>query len=191
VKTLRYYVELAEADELARRYFVMNAFDGALTVLGVIVGAFVGGEAEPKVIISAGVGASLAMGLSGGIGAYVAERAERSRALKELETHMFKDLQDTLIGKASRAAAYWVAFVDGVSPAIAALIPLSPLIFARLTPMPVDLALSASIVLNLVTLFALGIFLGKISKESIWLHGLLTAGAGALTAVLLFLFLRA
>jgi len=191
VKAFGYYIEVARADELARRYFVMNAFDGALTVLGVMVGAFVGGAAEPRVIISASVGASLAMGLSGAIGAYEAERAERSRALKELEAHMFRSLEDTLIGRASRAAAYWIALVDGIAPAIAALFPLLPILLAWLALIPVALALPASIVLDLAFLFALGIFLGKIAKENIWLHGLLTAGAGALTAVLLLLFLRA
>ncbi|MEM2906290.1 MAG: VIT1/CCC1 transporter family protein [Candidatus Bathyarchaeia archaeon] len=191
MKTLRYYIELAEADELARRYFVMNAFDGALTVLGVIMGAFVSGAAEPKVIITAGVGASFAMGLSGAIGAYEAERAERIRVLKELESHMFRSLQDTLIARASRAAAYWVALVDGMSPAVAALIPLFPLILAQLNFVPTDLAFPASILLNLATLFALGIFLGRIAKENVWIHGLLTLGAGALTAILLFLFFKA
>jgi len=191
MRTIRYLIELAEADEIARRYFVMNAFDGALTILGVIIGAFVGGAVEPKVIISAGVGASLAMGLSGGIGAYVAERAERGRALKELEAHMFTDLQNTVIGKASRAAAYWVAFVDGISPAVAAVIPLFPVIFAQLRLIPVGTAMLAAVVLNLATLFALGVFLGRMSKENIWLHGMIMTGAGALVATLLFVFLRA
>ena len=188
---IRHLIELAEADEIARRYFVMNAFDGALTILGVIIGAFVGGAVDPKVIISAGVGASLAMGLSGGIGAYMAERAERERALKELEAHMFRDLQNTVIGRASRAAAYWVAFVDAISPATAALIPLFPLILAKLKLVPVDMAMLASIALNMATLFVLGAFLGRTSKENIWVHGMIMMGAGALVATLLFLFLRA
>jgi predicted membrane protein (TIGR00267 family) len=191
IMVIRHLIELAEADEIARRYFVMNAFDGALTILGVIIGAFVGGAVDPKVIISAGVGASLAMGLSGGIGAYMAERAERGRALKELEAHMFRDLQNTVIGRASRAAAYWVAFVDAISPAAAALIPLFPLILAQLRLIPVDMAMLASIALNMATLFVLGAFLGRTSKENIWVHGMIMMGAGALVATLLFLFLRA
>ena len=87
----RSYIRVAGASAIARRYFVMNAFDGALTILGVIVGAFMAREVDPRVIMGAGVGASLAMGISGAWGAYMAERAERRRSLKELENQMFKN----------------------------------------------------------------------------------------------------
>lgn len=78
----RSYIKVAKAGAIARRYFVMNAFDGALTILGVIVGAFMAREADPRVIIGAGVGASLAMGISGAWGAYMAERLRDAEALR-------------------------------------------------------------------------------------------------------------
>jgi hypothetical protein len=52
------------ADEIARRYFVMNAFDGALTILGVVVGFAISHEGNARLVLSAGAGASLAMGIS-------------------------------------------------------------------------------------------------------------------------------
>ncbi|MDH3639584.1 MAG: hypothetical protein OES09_14150, partial [Gammaproteobacteria bacterium] len=40
---------------IARRYFVVNGFDGALTMLGLIVGFYVSGEAALSVIVNASV----------------------------------------------------------------------------------------------------------------------------------------
>ena len=44
----RSYITIARASAIARRYFVMNAFDGALTILGVILGAFMATEVDPR-----------------------------------------------------------------------------------------------------------------------------------------------
>jgi hypothetical protein len=64
------YSEISGVNEILRRYFVMNAFDGALTMLGIIMGAFLAGVIDPIVIIKAGMGAGLAMGISGAWGLY-------------------------------------------------------------------------------------------------------------------------
>lgn len=64
----------------------MNAFDGALTMLGVVIGAYVVGVLKPINIISAGIAGSIAMGTSGMIGTYMAEKA----MLKELEHYKLK-----------------------------------------------------------------------------------------------------
>ena len=187
--TFRSYIKVARASAIARRYFVMNAFDGALTILGVIVGAFMAREVDPKVVIGAGVGASLAMGVSGAWGAYMAERAERRRSLKDLENQMFKNLEGSILDKASRAAALWIALVDGLSPALAAAIPLIPFAMVLAHIISVETGLVASLTLNLFTLFTLGVFLGKVSHENVWIHGLLMTGAGILTALLLLALL--
>lgn len=183
------YIRVAKAGAIARRYFVMNAFDGALTILGVILGAFMAREVDPRVIIGAGVGASLAMGISGAMGAYMAERAERRRSLKELENQMFRNLDGSILDKASRAAALWIALVDGLSPALAAAIPLIPFAMALAHIIPVETGLIVSLTLNLLTLFILGVFIGRVSEENVWIHGLLMVGAGILTALLLLAFL--
>jgi predicted membrane protein (TIGR00267 family) len=54
---------------------------------------------------------------------------------------------------------------------------------------PVETGLIASLTLNLFTLFTLGVFLGKVSRENVWIHGLLMVGAGVLTALLLLALL--
>jgi len=54
---------------IARRYFIKNGFDGSLTILGIIVGSWIVGVVEPEIIVTARLGACLAMGVSGIFGA--------------------------------------------------------------------------------------------------------------------------
>jgi len=44
------------ADSISTRYFVTNSFEGAMTMLGVIVGAWASGAINPRVIIGIGLG---------------------------------------------------------------------------------------------------------------------------------------
>jgi len=192
IRSLRRQIEafrrnLAEigADEIARRYFVMNAFDGALTILGVVVGFAVSGEGSPRSVLNAGTGASLAMGISGAVGAYMAETAERRQQLQELENHLFRSLEGSKIDRAARQAALWVALVDGVSPAMAAAIPIIPFLFVLRGMILIQVGIIASILLNLVMLFMLGVFLAKVSGGNMWLRGFLMVGAGFVTVLLL------
>lgn len=172
-------------DEIARRYFVMNAFDGALTILGVVVGFLVSGEQNPSFVLHAGVGAGLAMGISGAVGAYMAEMAERQQQLRELEAHMFKSLEGTKMSRVIHQAALWVAFIDGISPAGAAAIPIIPFLLASRGMIPIQIGIIASILLDIILLFLLGIFLGKISGGNVWLRGFLMMSAGLVTIVLM------
>ncbi len=188
LRKFRSYMEVTEADEIARRHFVMNALDGVLTMQGVIIGAIVSQEVYPRVIVGAGLGASLAMGISGALGAYFTERAERRRSLKDLERHMFRNLEGSIIDKASQAASLWVALIDGLSPALAAILSLIPFFMVLAHMVSIEVALITTITINLSTLFILGIFLGKTSKENIWIHGILMVGAGILMTLVLLIF---
>jgi predicted membrane protein (TIGR00267 family) len=187
VKRYRRFLEIANAGEIARRYFIMDAFNGALTVLGIILGAYIAGVRNVNIILSAVFGASLAMGLSGFWGAYMAERAERTRKLKELEAALFTDLKQTRIHKASLATMVWLAIVDGISPVVVALASVSPFIFTRAGLFPFITALYASIAITIIVLFILGIFLGKISRENMVLNGLRMVSAGVIIAAVLLL----
>lgn len=141
-------------------------------------------------IISASFGAAFAMGISGFMGAYMAEKAERTRHLKELETAMFENLENTILHRASKIASLWIAFVDGVSPAAVAIIIIIPFVLsAKLEVLTFQVASYMSLSITLVILFMLGIFLGKISKENLLWHGLKMVSIGALLA-LFFLLLQ-
>ncbi len=180
------YIRVSNIDEIARRYFVMNAFDGALTMLGILVGAYLSGSEDTRIIISAGIGASIAMGVSGFTGAYMTERAERMRELRELEDAMLLDLNGTMHGKAGRFASVFTAFVDGISPAVAAFIIISP--FTLITQGVLDFggAYAASMVVTLLMLFGLGAYLAKISNESMLRNGLMMILVGMITAAVIY-----
>ncbi|MEM2936183.1 MAG: VIT1/CCC1 transporter family protein [Candidatus Bathyarchaeia archaeon] len=188
LRKFRSYIEITGASEIARRYFVMNAFDGVLTILGIIIGAIVAKEVNPKIIVGAGLGASLAMGISGALGAYLTERAERRRNLKDLERHMLRNLEGSIIDKASLAASLWVALIDGLSPALVAVLSLIPFFMVLAFMISIEVGLIASIAINLFTLFILGIFLGRVSKGNMWVHGILMVGVGVLMALILLMF---
>jgi len=172
---------------IARRYFVKNGFDGSMTMLGIIVGASVVNVTQPEIIVTAGLGACLAMGISGLFGAYMTEKAERKRDLKNLETAMMTKLDDSVISEASSFVSFYAAIVDGGSPILTALISLSPFIFALYGLIVVESAYLISLVVTLVTLFTLGMYLGKIAKENALLYGIQTLVAGVITIVIALL----
>lgn len=182
------YLRLTRADEIARRYFVMNGFDGALATLGVIMGSYAAGAKDPRLVLSAGLGASLAMGISGAWGTYMAERAERIRGLKELEEALFAELEGSVLQKASDAAVITVSIVNATSPIVTSLVSLSPFLLAAYRVIGFDLALSAAVALNSATLFTLGAFLGRISRSNVLLYGGLMVLVGFLTALVIMLF---
>ncbi|UCF28975.1 MAG: hypothetical protein JSW42_04670 [Chloroflexota bacterium] len=185
VSYLREYDKLANISEIARRYFAMNAFDGVLTIIGVLMGNFVAGVGDARIVLSTGLATSVAMGVSGLWGAYLTESAERKRDLDELSRVTLTDLTNTRIGRASRAAIFIVAIVDGLSPFLAALIVLIPFILAGSSE-DLTWAYYTSLGLALLTLFSLGLFLGRISHGRMIVYGLKTVLAGVVSIVISF-----
>jgi len=154
----------------------MNAFDGVLTILGVLVGSYFGHLEDAGKIVILGMTASFAMGVSGFYGAYMTERAERNRALQELEESTLSNLKDTDIGHASTYATIIVSFIDGFSPFAAAAIAVSPFFLGGF--IPINTAYFISFTLAFVELFALGVFLGAISRDRMFFSGIKMVSAG-------------
>lgn len=177
------YDSLANISEIARRYFAMNAFDGVLTIIGVLMGNLTAGVNNPKIVVSTGLATSVAMGVSGLWGAYLTETAERKRGLVELSSQTLTDLNDTRIGRASRVAAVIVALVDGLSPFLAAMLVLTPFFAIGIFP-SITWVYYTSLGMALLTLFALGLFLGHISHENLILYGAKTIIAGVVSIII-------
>lgn len=174
-------------DEIARRAFVNNAFDGALTLLGILMGNLVIGEIRASNIISTGLGVCLAMGMSGAFGRYFSERAERKYALRQIEEYMFTDLSGSILEKESKKKVIIISLIDGLSPTIAAMIPLIPFFLAHAMLITVSLSIILSFILDFSVLFILGVFLGKLSDENILLHGILIVGVGFITGLIILI----
>lgn len=177
------YDRLANIGEIARRYFAMNAFDGVLTIIGVLMGNLTAGVETPKIVLSTGLATSIAMGVSGLWGAYLTEAAERKRDLVELSSQTLTDLNDTRIGRASRVAAVSVALIDGLSPFLAALVVLIPFFATGLFP-TITWVYYTSLGMALFILFALGLFLGHISRGNLIIYGAKTVVAGVVSIII-------
>jgi len=188
LKKIKIYFELSKVAPISRRYFVMNGFDGAMIILGIVIGAYLAGTSNPIWIITTGLGASVAMGLSGFYGAYATEEAERIRTLNNLEKSMLKKLDKSIIGRAGKFATVWVALIDGLSPFFIAIISLIPFIFSILGFIPVVHAIYFSMGITLFILFLLGIFLGKISKKNIIISGIKMLLVGLILTLISFVF---
>ena len=177
---------LVGINEIARRYFAMNAFDGALTIIGVVMGNLVAGVGNTRIVISTGLSTSIAMGISGLWGAYLTESAEREREMDELSRVTLVEMKETRIGRASRVAVLIVAVVDGVSPFLTAVIILIPFFFASLFP-SLQTVYFTSLTVALVVLFLMGVFLGRVSGKS-WIgFGIRTVLAGIFSILIAFL----
>ena len=191
-KRWKQYSNISGVGDITRRYFVMNAFDGALTMLGVVIGAYIAGALNSITIISAGIAGSIAMGASGMSGAYMAEKAERKKKIKDLERAMLTDMSNGLHEKSHKFAATFAAIVDGASPAMAAMFVITPFFLANIGLIDPEFAFFGTIGLTLLVLTLLGIYLAKISEENMILYGiqmlfvgLITAGLCIATSVLL------
>jgi len=181
---LHFLLKLTRAQQIARRYFVTNGFDGALTIMGLAIGFYSSGDVAIPVVISACLGASIALAVSGLASAYVSEAAEREKELRELEQALVAELgEDTEQGRAARWVPVLISAVNGLAPFLIAMIIMTPLWLAQAgVALPVE-PLEATIATAFLMLFLLGAFIGTISGRFwLWsalrmlLIALLTAG---------------
>jgi len=168
----------------------MNSFDGVLTVFGVLIGAFLGGI-EPKGILLAIVGVTVAMTMSGFSGAYVAESAERKKELQEIEDATLEETDNNdIFTEAANFASFFVALVDGLAPAVGSLPMALPFLFAILFPgfLEISFLFIVAFVIGAVELFLLGYAIGKVSDRSPSRFGILMVLMGIVVGFIAILF---
>ncbi len=180
-------LHIYRARGIARRYFITNGFDGALTMLGLLAGFYTSNAVPLSVAVSACLGAAIALFMSGVSSAYLSESAERKKELQELEQAILTDLEDTDFGHASRYVPVMVALVNGLSPLLLSLVIISPLWLAQ-HDFPLHFSpFIIAIILALAVIFLLGIFLGRVSR-TFWLWSGLRSLAVALLTLMIILF---
>jgi len=185
---LKFLLRITSTHDIARRYFVVNGFDGALTMLGIIMGFYISEPANLIIIINACMGAAIALCVSGVSSAYVSEQAERRRALSELEDAMVANLQDGAHAQAARWVPVYIGLVNGFAPLLISLLIILPL-WLSYTGLELFVApIYASIIIAVSLIFLLGVFLGRISSVS-WLRsGIQTLLIAVVTMLLIYLF---
>lgn len=182
-----FILHFLRAWSIARRYMVTNGFDGALTMLGMLTGFYSSGITDLYVVISACLGAAVALFISGVSSAYLSEKAEREQELRELEQSLVVDLQDSDYGKASRYLPIFVALINGLSPLLLSIVILSPLYLAQQGFTFLFSPFINAIIFGFICIFFLGVFLGKIGN-TFWLwSGLRTLIIAVITVVVILL----
>jgi predicted membrane protein (TIGR00267 family) len=160
---------------LARRYIVMNSFDGVLTALAIMISQIA--TKESSIVFHAGIASGLGLAISGITSAYMAEKAERDIEIENLERAMLSELKGRR--EDSRLATLLLAIVNGIAPMLAVLLVISPFAFLAFGP-----AFIISVLFCCMLLFSLGVYLARISDKSMVLYGLQMLIAGIVTAAL-------
>ena len=154
------FLKITGSHTIARRYFVVNGFDGVLTMLGIIMGFYISGKTDIEVIINACLGAAVALAVSGLTSAYMSEAAERQNSLRQLEQAMVADLGNSAHGRAARLIPALIALINGLAPLLLSLLVIVPFWlrdYLPLSPLP------GAIGVALAEIFFLGVFLGQVS----------------------------
>lgn len=153
------------------RYVALGTLDGILAVMGVTlaasgVAAAGGIEIDNFIIGLTGLSGGIALAMSNAFGSFIGERAEESRTLRELEERMMLsegELDDTLIHQQAKRRVYMSMFTHGFSSFIGSFVPVIPfLLIANRTN-----ALITTLIACFIALIGLGIYLGKVSRESL------------------------
>ncbi len=173
------------------RYVALGTLDGILAVMGVTLAASgvasAGGLEIPNYIIGlTGLSGGIALALSNSFGSFIGERSEEVRNIRELEEKMMLDegkLDDTLIHQQAKRRIYMSMFTHGFSSFIGSFVPVMPflLIADRLT------ATITTVILCFTALIILGIYLGKVSRESLLRTSVEIVLIGILISVVSFL----
>lgn len=185
INYFKYYIKLTDANKIARRYFIMNSFDGIVTILGVISGALASGLVDPGVVFGIGLSAAIAMGLSGIAGTFMAEKAERDLELDRLEKSVLMDLSNSVHGKAIRVTIIYVSVINALSIIVASLVAMMPLLLGMMNIVDPLTSIYSSIVVAFIYLFVLGSRLGSLTGKNIIIEGLKMVIIGIITAAII------
>ncbi len=153
-----------------------GAIDGALSTLGIVIGAL---GAGPVVIISAGLSGGAANGLSNMFAAVSAEKTEMLSDLSEIEDAMLKDnLRNTIIHEIQNKKVRLRGVVDGIATIFGAMIPVAPYFFFESTQ-----AVFISVALTSLLAFFLGFCMAQVSGRSILRLGIKMAVIAIVVAI--------
>jgi len=182
IKRIKEYNNIANISKIIRRYFAINGFDGAITIIGALVGSYIIGIDDYKHVVITGSAICISLGVSGVWSAYSSESAERKKEIRDLEESVLRNLEETVISKAQKFAAGVLAVVNGLSPVLTGFIPLIPFLFGRI--LPIYICYYAGFALAFLILFGIGLFLGKISRSNLIISGMKMVTAGICCVIL-------
>lgn len=159
--------------------FLRGYIDGALSTLGIVVGA---SSAESNVIVAAAVGGTIANGIANILSASSAAKAVYHGELREVEKAMVHgDLTGTLIDKKIGRQSMFAGAADGLATVIGGAVPILPLLFLSGSQ-----ALFTSVGLVVLSVMVIGVYLGKVSRRNLIISGLKMAVYSIFVAVAVY-----
>ncbi|RKD88969.1 VIT1/CCC1 transporter family protein [Halopiger aswanensis] len=188
LEALRTLLENDEVRSISRRYFISNGFDGTLTSIGVVVGAYLSGITDGLTVITIGLGAAVGLGTSGVWSVWEIERAEKQAELLRIEQAMLTDLEETTVGQRRAGARKINAVASGIGPLIGILLPLVPFLGQSGGVVSMLGATVLAIGVGVAVLFTFGAYLGSISKQN-WIVAGIRMGLAGIVVAILNLFL--
>lgn len=180
---LRRVLRKDDVRSLSRRYFVANGFDGTLTSIGVVVGAYLSGVEDGLALIGIGLGAAVGLGTSGIWSVWEIERAETSREREHLERAMLTSLEDTQLTRDLRNEQTVHALAAASGPVIGVTVTLLPFLFEGVF-LTMFQAVVTSILLGVLLLGGVGAYMGLISKQRWYVAAVRMGLAGIVVAVI-------
>ncbi len=178
-------MSLPETGPALRRYFVNTMFDSTFAVLGIIIGSALTADADKGLVIATIITTCIALAISTGTSVYEAETLEQSRRMDEIGRAMLRPVDDTNLGKASKASTAIIALANSLAPLMSGALIVSP--FLLLDEETIVVAAEAAIVLAIVLLFFTGFIMGRISERNPWWKGLRMSLIGLAAFVVCYL----
>ncbi|MFC4551554.1 MULTISPECIES: VIT1/CCC1 transporter family protein [Halorussus] len=168
---------------IARRYFVSNGFDGALTGVGITVGAYLSGVPDGLTVIKIGLGGAVGLTTSGVWSVWEIERAEMQAELHEIEDTMLTDLSGTQVEREKTSTQVVNALMSGLGPLFGLVLPLVPFLFEG-GLLSLFQATILSVAVAVGVLFAFGAYMASISRQRWYIAGIRMGLAGIVVAVI-------
>jgi predicted membrane protein (TIGR00267 family) len=183
LETLRRLLAKEDVQSISRRYFISNGFDGTLTSIGVVVGAFLSGVPDGATVVKIGAGAAVGLATSGTWSVWEIERAEKLAELERVERAMLTELRDTRLQRDQRQARVVNAVMSGFGPILGVLLPVSPFLLEG-TVLTMLESTVAAIGVGVLLLFTFGAYMGSISNQPWYVAGARMGLAGLVVAAL-------
>lgn len=161
---LKKALNMPETRPALRRYFVNTIFDTTFVILGVIIGSALSPHPNIDVVKTTIITSAVALAISTGSSVYEAESLEQSRRLDEISRAMLSPVDETDLGRTSRASTALIALINSLAPLLAGAVTLAP--FLVLSGSDIVYAAEVSITLAISILFVTGYFMGRMANKN-------------------------
>ncbi len=184
-KELKSVLEGLEVKEIARRMLATNGVDSLLSTIGILSGTFTATHStDPNIYLSSVLGGAISLGLlSGFVGVYITERAERIKELRRIERAMARRLSDSLYARVINYASLYVAFWSLIGSLVLPLVSIIPVMFSKFKIINTVTGVILSVALAHVELVTIGVLLGEGNKARVSLQYLALGIAATLVSM--------